>query len=82
MPRKGHARAAEEARITRRFSENARRARETRSLTQGQVGYRSGLKPAEISRLERGMRNPRLVTVIRLARGIGVDPAELLDGMS
>jgi transcriptional regulator with XRE-family HTH domain len=34
--------------------------------------------PAEISRLERGGRDPQLHTIVRLARGLGVSVAELL----
>jgi transcriptional regulator with XRE-family HTH domain len=33
----------------------------------------------EISLLERGARDPRLSTVVRLARALGTDAAELVD---
>ena len=34
--------------------------------------------PAEISRLERGVRDPQLRTLVRLARGLSVSVTELL----
>ena len=60
------------------FGENMRRHRVKHRLTQGQVAKRSGISKSEISRLERGMRNPRLDTIVRVARGIGVAPSKLL----
>jgi transcriptional regulator with XRE-family HTH domain len=38
----------------------------------------SGLHRTEISLLERGVRDVRLSTIVRLARGLGIPPAELL----
>jgi transcriptional regulator with XRE-family HTH domain len=63
------------------FGENMRRHRVKAGLTQRQVAKRSGLHKAEISRLENGLRNPRLDTIVRVARGIGVAPSKLLTGM-
>lgn len=41
-------------------------------LTQDQLAERSGLSRDEISRIERGGRNPRLETIWRLTQGLGV----------
>ena len=60
------------------FGENMRRHRVKAGLTQGQVAKRSGVHKGEISRLENGLRNPRLDTIVRVARGIGVAPSKLL----
>jgi len=46
-----------------------------------QLSDLSGLHMTEISRLERGTRDPRLSTVVRLARALEVAPGELLTGM-
>jgi transcriptional regulator with XRE-family HTH domain len=35
--------------------------------------------PTAIGRLERGSREPRLSTILRLARGLDVEPGKLLD---
>lgn len=50
------------------FGENLRRQREAAGLTQEALGRLSGLHPTEISRLEGAVRDPRLATIVRLAR--------------
>lgn len=60
------------------FGENLRRAREDLGLTQEQVGHRSGVHPTEVSRIEAGKRDPRVSTLERLAKAVGVPPSELL----
>jgi transcriptional regulator with XRE-family HTH domain len=60
------------------FALNLRRARDVAGLSQEELSDRSGLHSTEISRLERGVREPRLGTIVRIARGLGVAPADLL----
>jgi transcriptional regulator with XRE-family HTH domain len=60
------------------FGANLRRLRRDAGLSQMQLGDRANLHFSEISRLERGLRDPRLTTVMRLARALDVPPAELL----
>lgn len=62
-----------------RFSENAIRARKRAGLSQEQVGYRASLHRTEISILERGLRMPQLDTIVKLAGGLSVSPADLLE---
>ena len=47
-----------------------------------ELSHRCGLHFSEISRLERGGRDARLTTIVKVAQGLGVAPAELLAGMS
>jgi transcriptional regulator with XRE-family HTH domain len=61
-----------------KFAENLRRARTQRGLSQEQLGEASGLHRTEISLLERAGREPRLTTVVRLARALKIRPADLL----
>jgi transcriptional regulator with XRE-family HTH domain len=63
------------------FGANLRRLRHSAGLSQLQLSDRSGLHFTEISRLERGVRDPRLTTIVQLARGLEVDPAELVAGI-
>ena len=65
--------------VPRRFAENLRRERAAAGISQERLGFLCGLHRTEISLLERGERDPRLSTVIRLARGLGVAPASLVD---
>jgi transcriptional regulator with XRE-family HTH domain len=60
---------------------NLRRLREAAGLTQMELSNRSGLDMAEISRLERGKKDPRLSTIVRLALGLDVDPGDLVRGI-
>ena len=63
------------------FGVKLRRLRDAAELTQMELSNRTGLDMAEISRLERGLRDPRLTTIVRLAAGLDVDPAELVSGI-
>jgi transcriptional regulator with XRE-family HTH domain len=63
------------------FAANLRRARREARLTQEQLSDRCGLHSTEISRLERGVREPRLGTIVQVARGLGIPAADLLAGI-
>jgi transcriptional regulator with XRE-family HTH domain len=63
------------------FAANLRRLRLAGGLTQDQLSAVVQMEPAEISRLERGGRDPQLLTIVRLARGLGVGVDELLAGI-
>jgi transcriptional regulator with XRE-family HTH domain len=64
------------------FGANLRLRRHAASLSQEQLADRSGFHFTEISRLERGVREPRLSTIVRLARALELRPADLLDDIS
>jgi transcriptional regulator with XRE-family HTH domain len=63
------------------FAQNVAQARKQRHLTQEEVSHRSGIHVTEVSRIERGLRDPRVTTLLRLADALEVSPAALLDGM-
>jgi transcriptional regulator with XRE-family HTH domain len=65
----------------KQFGVNLRRLRSAAGLTQMQLSNRSGLDMAEISRLERGLKDPRLSTIVRLATGLNVDAGDLVRGL-
>jgi transcriptional regulator with XRE-family HTH domain len=71
------------ARVTpeERFASNLRRFRAAAELSQEQLAEKSGLHPTEISRLERAVRDPRLSTIARVARGLGVGAEQLVTGI-
>lgn len=58
---------------------NALTARKEAHLSQSQVAAKSAIHSTEVSRIERGMRDPRVTTIIRLARALGVPPGRLLE---
>ena len=57
---------------------NFARIRAEKGLTQEQVEELSGFSQQYLSGLERGKRNPTVVTVYELASSMGVDYLELL----
>ena len=57
---------------------NAARIRKERGLTQEQLAERSGLSQQYLSGLERGRRNPTIVTIHELAVALEVSHLELL----
>jgi transcriptional regulator with XRE-family HTH domain len=63
------------------FGANLRRLRHDAGLTQMELSNRSGLDMAEISRLETGIRDVRLSTIVRLADGLEVPVQALLTGL-
>jgi transcriptional regulator with XRE-family HTH domain len=60
-----------------RFARNLRARRLEAQLSQEALGHRANLHPTEISRLERGVRDPRLST---MSRPEPVKPGETLSG--
>jgi len=61
------------------FAGNVAKARARARLSQAQVSARSGVHVTEVSRIERGQRDVRLSTLIRLAHGLEVEPGRLLE---
>ena len=57
-----------------------RRIREEQAFTLRELGRRSGLDFATISRLENNQRAARLGTVRKLADALGVKPRDLMKG--
>ena len=60
---------------------NVRRRREARDLTQEKLAEKAGLDPTYISGIERGLRNPGIKNVARLAKALGLSTAELCKGV-
>ena len=60
------------------FAANLRRERLRIRLTQEALGFRCDLNMTEVSRLERSKRDPRLATIVKLARALAVPVATLL----
>jgi transcriptional regulator with XRE-family HTH domain len=68
--------------LREQFGINLRAHRERVGLSQESLADICDLDRTEISLLERGKRFPRLDTIVRLSRGLGLSsPAELFDGI-
>ena len=64
--------------MRRLVGQNFARLRQERGLTQEQVEELSGFSQQYLSGLERGRRNPTIITLYELAQALGVDYLELL----
>ena len=62
-----------------RFAANLRTRRREAGLSQEMLARAASRHRTEISLLERAEREPRLSTIVRLANGLGVPAAVLLD---
>ncbi len=58
--------------------QNVRLIRQKKSLTQEKFAELSGFSQQYISGLEKGLRNPTVVTLYELATALGVSPVELI----
>lgn len=71
----GHPRPGEYA---REFGRRVRARREQLGVSQEALGERAQLHRTYVGRLERGELNPSLLSVLRVAGGLGVDAADLV----
>ncbi len=65
--------------ITADFAKTLKRIREGKRLTQHDLEEKSGLSLRMISDLERGLRQPTLRTLFKLAKGLGMTIMELIE---
>jgi transcriptional regulator with XRE-family HTH domain len=65
-----------------RFAVNLRRARDAAGISQEELADRCELHRTEVSLLERGGREPRLGTMVKLATALGTTPEELCKGIT
>lgn len=63
----------------RRLGANLRAIRHERGMTQEQVANVSGLSLSDVGRIERAERDPGVRVLVRLARGLDMTAAQLLD---
>ncbi len=61
---------AERRRALGTFGEVVREARARLDISQEELGFRSGLDRTYVSGVERGVRNPTVVVMFRLAEGL------------
>jgi len=60
------------------FAKNLRAARLRLGYSQEALAERCQIHATEVSRLERAVREPRLSTIVRLSKGLGVSASDLL----
>ena len=63
------------------FGLNVRKRRESLDLTQLEAAERANLDPTYISGIERGVRNPSLVSSARVAKALDITVSDLCAGV-
>ena len=63
--------------IKKRFGKIIRKRRRALDMSQEELGGRADLNRGYISDIERGLRNPSLEVIDRIAKALGMDLAEL-----
>lgn len=67
--------------VAQRFAENLARCLKQAGYSQEKLAQLAELHRTQISELLRGRQVPRLDSVVRLSGALGVEPAELLEGI-
>lgn len=68
--------------IAAHFGDNLARCRKRADLSQDELAIRASLHRTEISQLERGLRIPRIDTLVKLAASLEVPAEDLLTGLT
>jgi DNA-binding XRE family transcriptional regulator len=74
-------RGMDEHAALKQFATNLRSHRHRAGLSQERLAFRARIHRTEVSLLERGAREPRLTTLLKLGRALGCPPTVLLDGI-
>lgn len=64
------------------LGQNVRQTREMKNLTQEKLAEFAGLDPTYVSGIERGLRNPGIKNVAKIAKALGLTTAELCKGVN
>ena len=67
--------------IAAQFGDNLAHARRGAEMSQDDLSVKASVHRTEISQLERGLRIPRIDTLVKVAASLEIDPAELLKGI-
>lgn len=61
-----------------KFGQKVRKVRLQKEMSQGDIARILGVHRTYISGLERGVRNPSLLTIQKVAKALGVDARKLI----
>lgn len=64
--------------VKKEFGKNLRKLRLSKNLTQEELADRAGLHFTYVGQIERGVRNPSLVNLYKLAKALKVTGGQLL----
>lgn len=67
--------------VREQFAANLARVRKRAGISQEELCFRASLHRTEIGMLERGIRLPRIDTLVKLCGALEIPPGELLRGI-
>jgi len=67
--------------VAAQFGDNLVRFRKLADISQDELSVRASVHRTEISQLERGLRIPRIDTLVKICVSLEVEPSELLEGI-
>ncbi|WP_237712449.1 helix-turn-helix domain-containing protein [Pedosphaera parvula] len=67
--------------VLKAFGDAVRTKRVSKKLTQEKLAERATLDPTYVSGIERGLRNPGIKNVARIAKALGISISELCKGV-
>lgn len=68
--------------LARHFGKNLARIRKEADVSQEELGFLASLHRTEVGMLERGVRLPRLDTLLKLSGALEVEMGELVEGLA
>lgn len=69
---------SDEGDVATEIGRRVRARREALGISQEKLAHSIGLHYSTVSHIERGDRSLRVISILRLAEGLGCDPAELV----
>jgi transcriptional regulator with XRE-family HTH domain len=60
------------------FGKRLRQLREAKGWTLEELGEAAGMNELQVGHIERGASDPKLSTLVKLAKALGIPPRELL----
>jgi transcriptional regulator with XRE-family HTH domain len=68
--------------VAEQFGDNLKRVRKEADLSQGETSVRASVHGTEINQIERGLRIPRIDTLVKFMGALEADADELLAGIA
>jgi transcriptional regulator with XRE-family HTH domain len=65
--------------IRRQVGQNVKRFRHKKAWSQEELAFKANFHRTYVSGIERGVRNPTVVVIAKLAKVLGVTPGSLVD---
>lgn len=71
----------DEKRVFKTFGDVLREARKQKGLSQEKLAFETGFDRTFISRMERGVTQPSLVSILTIAQALGISAADLVSAL-